>query len=99
MPFTLVMKAIPSPLAVRILLVLTCATFLLSLRIAYGEEDEEESDQLMEKVKQTIKQSEECEDGSLCKQAAENNLILCPMGSTCVFMTNDFVPYNLAVPR
>ena len=57
------------------------------------------ADQLLAKIKQTIKQNEECKDGSICKQAAENNLILCPIGSTCVFMTNDFVPYNLATPN
>ena len=67
--------------------------------LAFAENNEDESDQLLAKIKQTIKQNEECKDGSICKQAAENNLILCPIGSTCVFMTNDFVPYNLATPN
>jgi hypothetical protein len=93
------MKAVPSQLVTRLLLVLTCATLLLSLRIASGEDDKDDSDQLLPKIKQTIEQSEECEDGSHCKQAAGNNLIFCPIGSTCVFMTNDYVPYNLAIPR
>jgi hypothetical protein len=98
-PFIAVMKAVPSPLVTTLLIVLTCAAFLLSLGIAFAENNENESDQLLAKIKQTIKQNEECKDGSFCKQAAENNLILCPIGSTCVFMTNDFVPYNLATPN
>jgi hypothetical protein len=98
-PFIAVMKAVSSPLVTMLLIVLTCAAFLLSLRIAFAENDENDSDQLLAKIKQTIKQNEECKDGSICKQAAENNLILCPIGSTCVFMTNDFVPYNLATPN
>ena len=39
------------------------------------------------------------ESSPYMKQAAENNLIMCPIGSTCIFMTNDFVTYNLAIPR
>ena len=99
MPFIAVMKAVPSPPVMMILIVLICAAFLLSLRVAFAENNENESDELLAKIKQTIKQNEECKDGSICKQAAENNLILCPVGSTCVFMTNDFVPYNLATPN
>jgi hypothetical protein len=98
-PFIAVMKAVPSPPATKLLIVLICAAFLLSLRIAFAENNENESDQLLAKIKLTIKQNEECKDGSICKQAAENNIILCPIGSTCVFMTNDFVPYNLATPN
>jgi len=80
------------------MLLLICASFSLSIRIATAENESEDSDQSLGKIKQTIEQNEECEDRSVCKQAAENNLILCPIGSTCVFMTNDFVPYNLATP-
>jgi hypothetical protein len=98
-PFIAVMKAVPSPPVTMLLIFLICAAFLVSLRIAFAENNENESDQLLAKIKQTIKQNEECKDGSICKQAAENNLILCPIGSTCVFMTNDFVPYNLATPN
>jgi hypothetical protein len=98
-PFIAVMKAVPSPPVTMLLVVLICAAFLLSLRIAFAENNENESDQLLAKIKQTIKQNEECKDGSICKQAAENNVLLCPPGSTCVFMTNDFVPYNLATPN
>lgn len=93
------MRAVSSPIVTNLLLALNCVTFLLSPSTAFGENDENDSDQLLAKIKQTIKQNEECKDGSICKQAAENNLILCPIGSTCVFMTNDFVPYNLATPR
>ena len=99
MPFIAVMKAVLSRPVMTLLIVLICAAFLLSLRIAFAENNENGSDQLLAKIKQTIKQNEECKDGSICKQAAENNLILCPIGSTCVFMTNDFVPYNLATPN
>ncbi len=99
MPFIAAMKAVPSPPVTMLLIVLICAAILLSPRIAFAENNEDDSDQLLAKIKQTIKQNEECKDGSICKQAAENNLILCPIGSTCVFMTNDFVPYNLATPN
>lgn len=92
------MRAVSSPIVTNLLLALNCVTFLLSPS-AFGENDENDSDQLLAKIEQTIKQNEECKDGSICKQAAENNLILCSIGSTCVFMTNDFVPYNLATPR
>lgn len=93
------MRAVSSPIVTNLLLALNCVTFLLSPSTALGENDENDSDQLLAKIEQTIKQNEECKDGSICKQAAENNLILCSIGSTCVFMTNDFVPYNLATPR
>jgi hypothetical protein len=82
-----------------LLALFTSAIFLFSPRIAAAENDDDNSDQSLAKIKQTIKQNEDCEDGSVCEQAAENNMILCPVGSTCVFMTNDFVPYNLAIPR
>ncbi|HKI08767.1 MAG TPA: hypothetical protein VKA09_10260 [Nitrososphaeraceae archaeon] len=96
MSFAITMKVVSSLIGATLLLLLICA---LSIRIATAEDEGEDSDQLPVKTKQTIKQNEECEDKSVCKQAAENNLILCPIGSTCVFMTNDFVPYNLATPR
>ena len=93
------MKAVSCLIGARLVFLLTYAGISLSIGIASAENDNEESDQLIAKIKQTIKQNEECKDSSTCKQAAENNLILCPIGSTCVFMTNDFVPYNLAIPR
>ncbi|MGA7602687.1 MAG: hypothetical protein WB053_10675 [Nitrososphaeraceae archaeon] len=71
----------------------------MSTRITFAEDDDDHPDQSLGKIKQTIDQDEDCEDSSVCKQAAENNLILCPVGSTCVFMTNDFVPFKVAVPR
>ncbi|MFZ0264816.1 MAG: hypothetical protein WCC82_00115 [Nitrososphaeraceae archaeon] len=71
----------------------------MSTRITFAEDDNDHPDQSLGKIKQTIDQDEDCEDSSVCKQAAENNLILCPVGSTCVFMTNDFVPFKVAVPR
>jgi hypothetical protein len=92
------MKLVSSLIWAKLLLLLICASFSLSIRIATAENESEDSDQSLGKIKQTIEQNEECEDRSVCKQAAENNLILCPIGSTCVFMTNDFVPYNLATP-
>ena len=91
MSFAITMKVVSSLIGGTLLLLLICA---LSIRIATAENESEDSE-----IKQTIKQNEECKDRSACKQAAENNLILCPIGSTCVFMTNDFVPYNLAIPR
>ena len=93
------MMVVSSLIGAKLLLLLICAMFSLSIRIVTAENESEDSDQLLTKMKQTIEQNEECEDKSVCKQAAENNLILCPIGSTCVFMTNDFVPYNLAIPR
>ena len=99
MSYTVTMKAASYLVGARFWFPWTLAAFLLSIGIASAENDNEESDQLVAKIKQTIKQNEECKDNSACKQAAENNLILCPIGSTCVFMTNDFVPYNLAIPR
>ena len=93
------MKVVSYLIGARLVFLLTCAASLLSIGIASAENDNNESDQLLAKIKQTIKQNEECKDNSACNQAAENNLILCPTGSTCVFMTNDFVPYNLAIPR
>ena len=91
MSFAITMKVVSSLIGATLLLLLICA---LSIRIATAENESEDSE-----IKQTIKQNEECKDRSACKQAAENKLILCPIGSTCVFMTNDFVPYNLAIPR
>jgi hypothetical protein len=82
-----------------LLLLFIAATFLSQTRIASGENDDEYTDQLVAKIKQNIEQAEECEDSSVCKQSAENNLILCPIGSTCVFLTNDFIPFSLAIPR
>jgi hypothetical protein len=82
-----------------LLLLFIVATFLSQTRIASGENDDEYTDQLVAKIKQNIEQAEECEDSSVCKQSAENNLILCPIGSTCVFLTNDFIPFSLAIPR
>ena len=70
MPFIAVMKAFPFPPVTMLLVVLICAAFLLSLRIAFAENNGNESDQLLAKIKQTIKQNEECKDGSICKQAA-----------------------------
>jgi hypothetical protein len=83
------------------MLFLVCTTFLLSSRMTLAEDDNDydHPDQSLGKIKQTIEQNEDCEDSSVCKQAAENNLILCPVGSTCVFMTNDFVPFSITVPR
>ena len=99
MSFTVTMK-VDSSLIVTVLLALfTCSIFLLPLKIASAENDDNDSNESPAKIKQNIKQNEECEDGSVCKQAAENTLIMCPIGSTCIFMTNDFVPYNLAIPR
>jgi hypothetical protein len=98
MSFNVNMAVVSSPMGAKLLLLLICAIFSLAIRIASAENESENSDQLLAKIKQTIEQSEECEDRSVCKQAAENNLILCPIGSTCVFVTNDFVPYNLATP-
>jgi hypothetical protein len=75
------------------------ATFLQSSQIVSAEDDNDDTDQSVGKLKQNIEQNEECKDTSVCRQSAENNMILCPRGSTCVFMTNDFVPYNLAIPN
>jgi hypothetical protein len=101
MSFILIMKVVSLFLAAKLLLLLICATFLMSSRMTFAEDDNENDhpDQSLGKIKQTIEQDEDCEDNSVCKQAAENNLILCPVGSTCVFMTNDFVPFGIAVPR
>ena len=85
--------------ATLLLLLFIVATFLLQTRIASAENDDEDTEQMIAKIKQNIEQAEECKDSSICKQSAENNLILCPIGSTCVFMTNDFIPYSLAIPR
>jgi hypothetical protein len=93
------MKVVSFLLATKLLLLLICTTFLLSSRITYAEDNNDHPDQSLGKIKQTIEQDEDCEDNSVCKQAAENNLILCPVGSTCVFMTNDFVPFSITVPR
>ena len=95
----LTMKVVSFVLAAKLILLLICASFLLSTRITFAEDDNDHPDQSLGKIKQTIDQDEDCEDSSVCKQAAENNLILCPVGSTCVFMTNDFVPFKVAVPR
>lgn len=99
MSFILSMKVVSFLLATKLLLLLICTTFLLSSRITYAEDNNDHPDQSLGKIKQTIEQDEDCEDNSVCKQAAENNLILCPVGSTCVFMTNDFVPFSITVPR
>ena len=99
MSLAVTMKMVSSLLVTMPLALFTSAIFILAPGIASAENDDDDSDQSLAKIKQTIKQNEECEDGSVCEQAAENNLILCPVGSTCVFMTNDFVPYNLAIPR
>ena len=99
MSFAITMKVVSSLIGAKLLLLLICAIFSLSIRNATAENESEDSDQLLAKIEQTIGQNEECKDRSVCKQAAENNLILCPIGSTCVFMTNDFVPNNLATPR
>ena len=93
------MKVVSFLSATKLLLLLICTTFLLSSRITYAEDNNDHPDQSLGKIKQTIEQDEDCEDNSVCKQAAENNLILCPVGSTCVFMTNDFVPFSITVPR
>jgi hypothetical protein len=95
------MKVVSFLLAAKLMLFLVCATFLLSSRMTLAEDnnDNDQSDQSLGKIKQNIEQDEDCEDSSVCKQAAENNLILCPVGSTCVFMTNDFVPFSITVPR
>jgi hypothetical protein len=97
--FIVSMKVVTSHKGATVVLLFVAATFLLHTRIASGENDDEYTDQLIAKIKQNIEQAEECEDSSVCKQSAENNLILCPIGSTCVFLTNDFIPYNLATPR
>jgi hypothetical protein len=65
------------------------------MTFAEDNNDNDHPDQSLGKIKQTIKQDEDCENSS----AAENNLILCPVGSTCVFMTNDFVPFSITIPR
>lgn len=57
MPFIAVMKAVPSPPVTMLLIVLVFAAFLLSPRIAFAENNEDESDQLLAKIKQTIKQN------------------------------------------
>ena len=95
------MKVVSFLLAAKLMLFLVCTTFLLSSRMTLAEDDNDNGhpDQSLGKIKQTIEQDEDCEDSSVCKQAAENNLILCPVGSTCVFMTNDFVPFSITVPR
>jgi hypothetical protein len=93
------MKVVRSHMGAALLLLFIAATFLSQTRIASGENDDEYTDQLVAKIKQNIEQAEECEDSSVCKQSAENNLILCPIGSTCVFLTNDFIPFSLAIPR
>jgi hypothetical protein len=93
------MKGVSSHMGAALLLLFIAATFLSQTRIASGENDDEYTDQLVAKIKQNIEQGEECEDSSVCKQSAENNLILCPIGSTCVFLTNDFIPFSLAIPR
>jgi hypothetical protein len=82
-----------------LLALFTCSFFCYRLELRLQKMTKMNPDESLAKIKQTIKQNEECEDGSVCKQAAENNLIMCPIGSTCIFMTNDFVPYNLAIPR
>ena len=101
MSFTLSMKVVSSLLAAKLILFLICTTFLLPSRMTFAEDnnDIDHPDQSLGKIKQTIEQDEDCEDSSVCKQAAENNLILCPVGSTCVFMTNDFVPFSITIPR
>jgi hypothetical protein len=93
------MKVVRSHMGAALLLLFIAATFLSQTRIASGENDDEYTDQLVAKIKQNIEQAEECEDSSVCKQSAENNLILCPIGSTCVFLTNDFIPFSLSIPR
>ena len=95
------MKVVSFLLAAKLMLFLVCTTILLSSRMTLAEDDSDNGhpDQSLGKIKQTIEQDEDCEDSSVCKQAAENNLILCPVGSTCVFMTNDFVPFSITVPR
>jgi hypothetical protein len=95
------MKVVSSLLAAKLILFLICTTFLLPSRMTFAEDnnDIDHPDQSLGKIKQTIEQDEDCEDSSVCKQAAENNLILCPVGSTCVFMTNDFVPFSITIPR
>lgn len=95
------MKVVSFLLAEKLILFLICTAFLLSSRMTFAEDnnDNDHPDQSLGKIKQTIEQDEDCEDSSVCKQAAENNLILCPVGSTCVFMTNDFVPFSITVPR
>jgi hypothetical protein len=95
------MKVVSFPLAAMLMLFLVCTTFLLSPKMTLAEDnnDNDHPDQSLGKIKQTIEQDEDCDDSSVCKQAAENNLILCPVGSTCVFMTNDFVPFSVTVPR
>ncbi|MGI8834067.1 MAG: hypothetical protein ACR2IS_15705 [Nitrososphaeraceae archaeon] len=93
------MKVVRSHTGATLLLLFIVATFLLQTRIASGENDDEDTDKMIAKIKQNIEQAEECKDSSICKQSAENNLILCPIGSTCVFLTNDFIPYSLAIPR
>jgi hypothetical protein len=101
MSLSLSMKVVSFLLAAKLMLFFVCTTFLLSSRMTLAEDDndKEHPDQSLGKIKQTIEQDEDCEDSSVCKQAAENNLILCPVGSTCVFMTNDFVPFSITVPR
>jgi hypothetical protein len=101
MSFTLSMKVVSFPLAAELMLFLVCTTFLFSSRMTFAEDNNgnDHPDQSLGKIKQSIEQDEDCEDSSICEQAAENNLILCPVGSTCVFMTNDFVPFSITVPR
>jgi hypothetical protein len=95
------MKVVSFLLAAKLMLFLVCTTLLLSSRMTLAEDDSDNGhpDQSPGKIKQTIEQDEDCEGSSVCRQAAENNLILCPVGSTCVFMTNDFVPFSITVPR
>jgi hypothetical protein len=97
--YFIVTVTVVSLLIVMLLIFLICATFVQPSRLASAENDDKDTDQSIGKMKLNIEQNEKCKDSSVCRQSAENNLILCPRGSTCVFMTNDFVPYNLALPK
>ena len=51
------------------------------------------------KIKQEIEQDEKCEKNTVCNQWAENNMIVCLHVATCIFLTDNQVPYRLVTPR
>ena len=61
MSFTVIMKVDSSLVVTMLLALFNCSIFLLSLRIASAENDDNDSEESLAKIKQTIKQNEECE--------------------------------------
>ncbi len=85
---------------IKVMILLISGFITTSIEIATAENDSDYLDQLFENIKQNIDQDEECEDKSECKQAAENSLIFCQaINKPCIFMTNDFVPFQIATPK